>query len=193
MTTYHYTDQLGHAVTGARKAAAEALEQLTALDEELAAERESHRAEKLRLVERAEAAELDAQEQTTAREVALARVAELEAQIEAVGKVATGYQERAHAAEQRVTSLESQVVGYQQSLGESRERVAELERKLDKANMVVLELRSERVEHRDARRDAEDRADDAERAQRLAESRLEDETAAAFQRGVQEGQESARA
>lgn len=59
MTNYHHTDQLGHSVTGAKTAAREALGQLAALDEELAAERETHRAEVTRLVERAEAAELE--------------------------------------------------------------------------------------------------------------------------------------
>jgi chromosome segregation ATPase len=122
MAQYHFTDQLGQAVTGAKKAAAEAAEQLVALDEELAAERESHRAGTLRLVERAEDAE---------RKLAIAE------------ERAAGWDSAAARAQERVGQLEDQVVGYQQSLAQER----------------------------DARRDAEDQRDDAERAQRLAEDR----------------------
>lgn len=131
---YHHTDQLGHAVTGARSAAKEALEQLTALDEELAAERESHRAEVTRLVKRAEAAEL---ERDRLRHIGVSGGAlELARKLEA-----TKLEAEAEAARWR----------------------AELEKAQAKA-----------TEERDARRDAEDRADDAERAQTLAEERVRD-------------------
>lgn len=96
MAEYHFTDQLGQAVTGAKKAALEAADQLTALDEELTAERESHRAEKLRLVERAEAAELERD------------------QLER-------YEERAHTAEQRLAALEGQLAGARRVLSTSED------------------------------------------------------------------------
>jgi len=85
MANYHHTDQLGHSVTGARKAVLEAAEQLIALDEELAVERELHRDRELRLVERAEAAE--------------ARVAQLEDQV-------IGHQGSLAEANARIAELE---------------------------------------------------------------------------------------
>lgn len=59
MDHYHFTDTLGQAVDEARAAAEKANGLFGLLDQELAAERESHRHETLRLVERAEAAELE--------------------------------------------------------------------------------------------------------------------------------------
>lgn len=119
MATYHYTDQLGQAVTGAKKAALEAADQLAALDEELAAERESHRAETLRLVERAEAAELEAIEERDARRdaedqrddaeraqrLAEDRVAELESELEEATSARDTAEERVSDLEERVADL----------------------------------------------------------------------------------------
>lgn len=62
MDTFHHTDTLGQAITTAVRAASSAADALDELAAELAAEREMHRAEVMRLVERAEQAEQAAAE-----------------------------------------------------------------------------------------------------------------------------------
>jgi len=59
MATYHFTDTLGQAIEEARAASEKANGLFGLLADELAAEREMHRAEVMRLVERAEEAEAE--------------------------------------------------------------------------------------------------------------------------------------
>jgi hypothetical protein len=103
-------DTLGQAVTGARKATLGALEQLTDLATLLEAERESHRAEVIRLVERAEAAELETQEATEAEDGEVAqledRVAELEAKLSAVKAGLGGKLARVETFRARLANLD---------------------------------------------------------------------------------------
>jgi chromosome segregation ATPase len=132
MAQYHFTDQLGQAVTGAKKAAAEAAEQLVALDEELAAERESHRAEVMRLVERAEDAERE--RDNNERDMERFR-AELEAeranrQAEALTMAQRGETVGAMRAANELESLRARVAELEASRAAGLRWIAELESEL---------------------------------------------------------------
>lgn len=116
MSEYHFTDTLGQAVEEARRGAEKAAGIFGLLESELKAEREMHRAEKLRLVERAEAAE-------AAVELLRKQRVQLEVQ---VATQAQDYAELRHAH----AELEDSRGPDRQTIRELRTTVVELRRAL---------------------------------------------------------------
>jgi chromosome segregation ATPase len=182
MANYHPTDTTGQAITDAREGLARLGPAFDDLDRELAEERHMHRVEVARLVERAEAAERaataaelaarDANHRFDESEQLIGKLREQVAALNGADPTRASLMVTVRQQRERIESAELAARSW-----EKRAEEAERERDQLRHQLTAAEREAERLagvdaglaEERDARRDAEDRADDAERAQRLAE------------------------
>lgn len=165
MSTFHHTDQLGQAVTGAVTAVQEALGQLEDLEGQLTDERESHRAEVMRLVERAEAAEIASDQAERAAGENWAQLVQVRAELDTERATVELLREQRVQLEVQVATSEERAAGwnaqaaekdavierYQERAHSAEARTAELER-------LVATLRSDYAELRQAHAELEDGA-----------------------------------
>ena len=134
MTTYYPPDDtLGQTVMDLVRGSEELWNRAIALDRELADERESHRAEVMRLVERAEDAEAE-------RDKLESAALELRDRFRDAEDRATIVDERLAEEGRRVAEAEREVerlTGVDQGLADAQDRIAELEQRLEDSRALA--------------------------------------------------------